>query len=122
MRWLARSSSTREPPLARLALLLLLAACSDTRSGADCREASDCGSPAEAYRCDPDTGACLCRTDAACPPGELCNAAGFCQDARGLREERGLRGPGPLLRHPTGTCLAARALHDGPALPGRRGV
>ena len=75
--------------LGSLALLLLLAACSDTRTGVDCSEPLDCGAPAEAYRCDPERRV-PCRTDAACPPNEQCNAAGFCQARAGLREERGL--------------------------------
>ncbi|KFE62540.1 hypothetical protein [Hyalangium minutum] len=89
-----------------LALLLLLAACSDTQGGAACREPSDCGAPAEAYRCDADSRACLCRTDAACAPGELCNPAGFCQPRAGCEKNADCTDPAFFCDTSTGTCLA----------------
>ena len=49
----------------------------------ECREDSDCGSPASAYRCETQTGVCYCRTDQACPGAQFCNTVGFCQDRSG---------------------------------------
>lgn len=66
------------------AALTMFAGCRDTRLGEKaCREDSDCGSPASAFRCEAETGVCYCRTDQACPGSQFCNAIGFCQDRSG---------------------------------------
>lgn len=88
-----------------LALLLLFAGCSETRTGPRCQEPSDCGSPAEAYRCDTSAGECLCRTDAACAPAEQCNAAGFCQPRAGCEKNADCADPALFCDTTTGTCL-----------------
>ncbi len=70
-----------------LAVLVLGAACRDPKLGQKgCQEDKDCGSPASAFRCEPQTGACYCRTDQACPGSQFCNAAGFCQDRAGCEK------------------------------------
>ncbi|MER2561149.1 MAG: hypothetical protein ABTQ32_10535, partial [Myxococcaceae bacterium] len=71
-----------------------LASCRDTRvMGGKCGVDADCamsmtsslvvGAQAGAYRCEAQTGVCYCRTDEACPPSQLCNGLGFCQDRSG---------------------------------------
>jgi hypothetical protein len=51
-----------------------------------CLEDRDCGVPTSAWRCEPQTGACFCRTDQACPGAQFCNLAGFCQDRAGCEK------------------------------------
>jgi len=71
-----------------------LVSCRDTRvMGGKCGVDADCatsmtsslviGAQAAAYRCEAQTGVCYCRTDDACPPSQLCNGLGFCQDRSG---------------------------------------
>jgi Cys-rich repeat protein len=69
----------RAPILALFALALAHAGCSSKSATAQgCRSDAECGDP-QAFRCDGASGACRCRTSAACNPGEACNGLGFCQ-------------------------------------------
>ncbi|WP_163992039.1 hypothetical protein [Pyxidicoccus caerfyrddinensis] len=88
-------------------LLLVLAAChEDTpEPGTVCRADADCGSPAEAYRCDTQAHVCRCRTDTACGPSETCNAAGFCQDRAGCESNADCGDASLFCDTGTGTCL-----------------
>jgi hypothetical protein len=90
-----------------LILALALAACrEDTPEGATaCRADADCGTPAEAYRCDPATHVCRCRMDTACGPSELCNAAGFCQDRAGCESNADCADASLFCDTSSGTCL-----------------
>ncbi len=89
------------------ALLALAAAgCKDTRlNTSGCRQDSDCGDPAAAWRCDSKAGLCYCRTDAACPVREFCNAAGFCQDRAGCEKNADCQDPSLFCDTSSGTCL-----------------
>ncbi|MBE2252644.1 MAG: hypothetical protein IAE78_24140 [Myxococcus sp.] len=67
-----------------LLLSLVLGGCPRDRVvGGKCAVDADCGQPASAFRCEDRTGICYCRTDDACPPNQLCNGLGFCQDRSG---------------------------------------
>ena len=70
-----------------------------------CREDKDCGNPAEAFRCETQTGVCYCRTNDACAPREFCNAAGFCQDRAGCEKNEDCLDPSLFCDTTTGTCL-----------------
>ncbi len=95
---------TRRSALSLLALLL--AACPrDRLRDKGCREDVDCGSPASAYRCEQETGVCYCRTDEACPPAQLCNAAGFCQDRAGCEKSEDCLDASLFCDTSTGSCL-----------------
>lgn len=95
---------TRRSALSLLALLL--AACPrDRLRDKGCREDVDCGSPASAYRCEQETGVCYCRTDEACPPAQLCNAAGFCQDRAGCEKNEDCLDSSLFCDTSSGTCL-----------------
>jgi hypothetical protein len=50
-----------------------------------CRQDEDCSDP-KIFRCNLDTGQCLCRTNDACKAGEFCNAMGYCQAHVGCYE------------------------------------
>lgn len=90
-----------------VAALLLAAGCKDqSLTGVGCREDVDCGSPTSAWRCEAQTGACFCRTDAACPGGQFCNTAGFCQDRAGCEKNEDCLDPSLLCDTSTGQCLA----------------
>lgn len=95
---------TRAPPIA-LGLALLLCACRGNNvAGTGCKQDSDCGS-AEAFRCEEQTGVCYCRTDDACPPSQLCNVAGFCQDRSGCEKNIDCLGDNLFCDTTTGSCL-----------------
>ncbi len=57
--------------------MLVALGCGNTRTKKLCTTDADCGDPANLY-CDQATGYCLCKTNAACQSGEICNAAGYC--------------------------------------------
>ncbi len=59
---------------------LAASACSSTKlkTVVGCQTAADCGDPA-AWSCQASTGTCHCTSNAACPAGQFCNPAGFCQ-------------------------------------------
>jgi hypothetical protein len=68
------------PPLLFYVILaagLVAGSCKRTRIVAGCVADADCGDLANLY-CDKATGYCLCKTDTACPSGEVCNGAGYC--------------------------------------------
>jgi len=89
-----------------LAVLVALPACKDTRLGGKaCQVDGDCGSPASAFRCEPQTGVCYCRTDLACPPTQLCNPSGFCQDRAGCQTNADCLGDGLFCDTTAGNCL-----------------
>ncbi len=69
-----------------------------------CSTDEDCGS-VQNFRCNRDTGECLCRTNGACKPGETCNAQGYCQAKVGCYETRDC--PAGYFCDPaSNTCLA----------------
>lgn len=89
-----------------LAATLVVAGCRDTRIGASgCREDADCGSPASAYRCEPSTGVCYCRTDQACPGAQFCNVVGFCQDRSGCATNLECADPSTYCDTASGQCI-----------------
>ncbi len=57
-----------------LSLPLALFGC--TKSEGPCESDPDCG---EGFRCEVESGICLCAGDSVCDVFEFCNAAGFCQ-------------------------------------------
>jgi hypothetical protein len=87
-----------------LGLLLLVVACKDTQIKNRCQQDSDCGA-ASAFRCEPSTGTCYCRTDGACKTSEFCNPAGFCQDRAGCEKNSDCIDPGHFCDTSTGGCL-----------------
>jgi hypothetical protein len=89
-----------------LVLVLVLAACPRERvSSKGCLEDKDCGSPTSAFRCEPTTGECYCRTDAACPGAQFCNGAGFCQDRAGCEKNVDCLNPTLYCDTGTGQCV-----------------
>jgi hypothetical protein len=89
------------------ALLALVAGCkSEKTKGHGCNEDKDCGEPTSAYRCEPQTGECFCRTNDACLPREFCNPAGFCQDRSGCEKNSDCLDPSLFCDTTTGTCLS----------------
>jgi hypothetical protein len=87
--------------------LLFLSACHTTQLGGPaCRQDSDCGSPASAWRCETTTGVCYCRTDQACQPSQFCNPDGFCQDRAGCQTNQDCGDPSLFCDTTTGTCLS----------------
>ena len=97
---------TRAPAL--FACLALAAGCAKDRLGSKgCREDADCGSPASAFRCEPQTGVCFCRTDEGCPVTQRCNLAGFCQDRVGCATNADCLASGLFCDTSTGACLPA---------------
>ncbi len=71
-----------------------------------CIEDSACGAPASAYRCEPQTGVCYCRTNDACPARQYCNPAGFCQDRAGCEKNTDCLDDSLFCDTSTGTCLS----------------
>jgi len=75
---------------ARAALLvglMVLSGCNKTQlAGKGCQADADCGTIASAYRCEVETGSCLCRTDEACKGSQFCNTIGYCQDPAGCEK------------------------------------
>ena len=95
------------PHIGLLALLLALSGCPrDRLKGQGCNEDKDCGEPASAFRCEPQTGACYCRTNQACLPSEFCNTAGFCQDRAGCEKNADCLDPTLFCDTTTGSCLS----------------
>lgn len=93
--------------LVALSLLVLASACDNTKvKGTGCSEDKDCGSPASAYRCEPQTGECYCRTNQACTPTEFCNTVGFCQDRAGCEKNSDCLDPSLFCDTTSGTCLS----------------
>ncbi len=87
--------------------LALSGACAKDRIKASgCRDDSECGEPASAWRCDIPSGSCYCRTDDACPVKEFCNAAGFCQDRAGCEKNADCQDASLFCDTSTGTCLS----------------
>ena len=73
--------SPRKLALAALAVAVATAAAchgGQKLQGQACKQDSDCGAPASAYRCETTTGICYCRTDQGCPAAQFCNTSGFC--------------------------------------------
>ncbi|MBL8949589.1 MAG: hypothetical protein JNK82_02355 [Myxococcaceae bacterium] len=95
---------------ARLALLavLSLAGCPDDRIRpmGGCQQDSDCGDVVSAWRCEPQTGECYCRTDEACPARKFCNPTGFCQDKAGCASNTDCGDPSLFCDTTTATCLS----------------
>ncbi|MBL8951670.1 MAG: hypothetical protein JNK82_12890 [Myxococcaceae bacterium] len=98
-------------PLYLVTFVFALGSCDRTRvnpngcfSDEDCSVAAGSVAPAAAYRCQTETGECFCRTDEACPPGQLCNAVGFCQKISGC-EKNSDCDPSTFCDTTTGTCL-----------------
>ena len=90
-----------------LALGALLTACPKERlKGSGCSVDKDCGEPASAFRCEPQTGACYCRTNDACTPREFCNTAGFCQDRAGCEKNADCLDGTLFCDTTTGSCLS----------------
>jgi hypothetical protein len=88
------------------ALLLCVFSCHGSKlTGLACKQDSDCGSPASAWRCETTTGVCYCRTDAACLATEFCNAVGYCQDRAGCQTDQDCGDPSLFCDTTTGTCL-----------------
>jgi Cys-rich repeat protein len=73
-------------------------------AGQGCGADSDCGDAA-AFRCDTATGACLCRTSAACSAGEICNDLGYCQSHVGCSDNTDCP-TGFLCDSAAGACMA----------------
>ncbi len=93
--------------IALTAALCLSTACRDSSvKGKGCQKDSDCGELAAAYRCEPQTGACFCRTNDACLPREFCNTAGFCQDRSGCEKSSDCLDPGLFCDTASGSCLS----------------
>lgn len=93
--------------LALGALALVAAGCKTNQlANTGCLEDKDCGDPASAYRCEPQTGVCYCRTDAACPGAQFCNTAGFCQDRAGCEKNADCLDPSLFCDTTSGQCLA----------------
>ncbi len=94
--------------MAALALVALACgACRDNQIRQQgCRQDSDCGDPASAYRCETQTGVCYCRTNDACKPSEFCNPSGFCQDRAGCEKNADCNNDSLFCDTTTGTCLA----------------
>jgi hypothetical protein len=89
-----------------LLLLAFVGGCRSTPINPNgCQQDSDCGSPASAFRCELQTGICYCRTDEACPPSQLCNSAGFCQDRAGCASNDDCQDPSLFCDTTTGQCL-----------------
>lgn len=87
-------------------LALTLGACGgDDLQEGSCAEDSQCGTPAEAFRCDAETGACFCRTDAACSSTQSCNSVGFCQDRAGCETNADCLDPNLFCDTTSGSCL-----------------
>lgn len=87
--------------------LLLLSGCpaDDKTKNVGCAQDSDCGSPAEAFRCETQNGVCYCRTNDACPASQFCNTAGFCQDKSGCEKNSDCIGADLFCDTSSGTCL-----------------
>jgi hypothetical protein len=95
MRWVAACT-----------VLLALVACQrDRLSNKGCQADPDCGSPASAFRCEPTTGACFCRTNGACPGAQFCNGAGFCQDRAGCERNADCLDPTLYCDTGSGQCV-----------------
>ena len=78
---------TTERASLMLLALLMLAGCNKTQlAGKGCQTDAECGTPASAFRCEVETGSCLCRTDEACPGSQFCNTIGYCQDPAGCEK------------------------------------
>ncbi len=89
-----------------VSLLFALTACRKTGVKAKgCAADADCGDPGSAYRCEPQTGECYCRTNDACQPREFCNPAGFCQDRSGCEKNADCLDVSLFCDTTTGTCL-----------------
>ncbi len=92
--------------LRTLPLLLALSGCPrDRLAQKGCQQDSDCGSPASAYRCEPQTGVCYCRTDQACPGSQFCNTVGFCQDRAGCEKNADCLDPSLYCDTGSGQCV-----------------
>lgn len=82
-------------------------ACPNTQlAKRDCFEDKDCGTPASAFRCEKETGACYCRTDEACPVAQFCNIAGFCQDRTGCQSNQDCLDTSTYCETTSGQCLS----------------
>lgn len=89
-----------------LALAGLLSGCKQTKlASGGCATDADCGSPASAFLCEPQTGACFCRTDAACLASQFCNPSGFCQDLAGCSVNADCGDTSLFCDTTTGQCL-----------------
>ncbi len=89
-----------------LVLFCAIAACKNPKlEQKGCLQDADCGMPAGAYRCEPSTGECYCRTNDACAPREFCNPAGFCQDRAGCEKNSDCLDASLFCDTTTGTCL-----------------
>src|SRR4051794_37708261 len=96
-------SASRLIPL----VLLTLVGCRDTRVNKNgCRDDQDCGSPASAFRCEVETGACYCRTNDACTPREFCNTSGFCQARTGCVQNSDCLDASLFCDTTSGSCLS----------------
>jgi hypothetical protein len=83
-----------------------LAGCRDNNvKSAGCQQDSECGSPASAYKCEVETGACLCRTNQACLATEFCNGSGFCQDRAGCEKNADCLDDTTFCDTSTGSCI-----------------
>ncbi|MBN2496430.1 MAG: hypothetical protein JXR96_17685 [Deltaproteobacteria bacterium] len=67
---------TQRLPLVLLAAALLAACSQEERLRSWCASDMDCP---PGYRCDPETGLCLCATDEVCGPDEYCAPDGRCR-------------------------------------------
>ncbi len=97
---------TRTMRLFAMALLCgaSLAACSDdNKLAGGCNADEDCGNPAH-WRCELESGECLCRTNDPCRAGEICNSQGYCQAFIGCYETRDCP-DGYFCDTATNTCL-----------------
>jgi hypothetical protein len=63
--------------IATALLAALVLDCGKQKTTSLCVTDADCGDPVNLY-CDKASGYCLCKTDAACQSGEVCNEAGYC--------------------------------------------
>lgn len=73
--------------IAWLAFVLLFVGCSENRQFAgECSKNTDCpvGSACKISGAG-ESGICVCRSDEACGPGEICNTQGICQKRAGCR-------------------------------------
>ena len=91
---------------AALGVACVLAGCRERLATNKCLEDAECGAPASAYRCEPTTGVCYCRTNDACLPREFCNLQGFCQDRAGCEKNADCLDPTLFCDVQSGTCLS----------------
>ncbi len=98
------------PRVSRLLFATLLGfglvTCTRTQVVGKCTEDADCPMPTAAWRCEPVSGACYCRTNDACPPAQFCNVAGYCQDRAGCEKNADCLDPSLYCDTSAGTCVS----------------